>query len=341
MSEPEPLGPAGRPSRARLVAGIDEAGLGPILGPLTIGYALLRLPEPGVNPRQLLKGVVVKDPSLDKDRIVVADSKVVYTRNPRGRKRLETTALSFLALLDPGGTPPTDPASVIFGALRPSDAIIAEHPWYARFEPVPRYQEPGGLELRAHKLRRAFERTGLELADLGVRTLPAGELNASFERTQSKNQTEWHSIVAILRHLWSQADGEPIEVVVDRQGARSRYGGLLGRAFPRAVVTLVEESDGHSEYALAARGSNPGAHSMHISFTERAEDHSFAVALASCLAKWSRELSMDAFNAYFQAMQPELKQTAGYYSDGKRWLAEATPALRQSKLEQRVVMRSR
>ena len=29
-----------------VIAGIDEAGLGPLVGPLTIGYAALRLPSP-------------------------------------------------------------------------------------------------------------------------------------------------------------------------------------------------------------------------------------------------------------------------------------------------------
>jgi len=36
---------------------------------------------------------------------------------------------------------------------------------------------------------------------------------------------------------------------------------------------------------------------------------------------------MDAFNAYFAELQPGLRPTAGYTTDGRRWLAEARSAL--------------
>jgi hypothetical protein len=46
------------------------------------------------------------------------------------------------------------------------------------------------------------------------------------------------------------------------------------------------------------------------------------VALASMIAKLTRELAMMRFNRYFAARMPELKPTAGYYGDAGRWLRD-------------------
>ena len=49
---------------------------------------------------------MTQNPLRDRDRFVVADSKVVFKRSPRCEKRLETTVLGFLSLLDPERSPP-------------------------------------------------------------------------------------------------------------------------------------------------------------------------------------------------------------------------------------------
>ena len=67
----------------------------------------------------------------------------------------------------------------------------------------------------------------------------------------------------------------------------------------------------------------------------------FATALASCCAKYARELEMRAFNAYFARLQPELAPTAGYRGDGARWLADAHLALAKSGLARELLVRSR
>lgn len=80
---------------------------------------------------------------------------------------------------------------------------------------------------------------------------------------------------------------------------------------------------------------------MRVVFAERCEERSFSVALASCLAKYGRELGMMAFNRYFGGLQPGLKPTAGYTTDGRRWLKEAKPALSLAGVPQGVLIRDR
>ena len=64
-----------------------------------------------------------------------------------------------------------------------------------------------------------------------------------------------------------------------------------------------------------------------MTFTERGEDRSFPTALASCFAKYLRELMVHVLNQWFIARVPGLLPTAGYYSDGHRFLQDLEPHL--------------
>lgn len=59
------------------------------------------------------------------------------------------------------------------------------------------------------------------------------------------------------------------------------------------------------------------------------------VALASMIAKYVRELAMHRFNRYWSKRMPELKPTAGYTLDARRWLADAAQVITK---EERAVM---
>lgn len=72
-----------------------------------------------------------------------------------------------------------------------------------------------------------------------------------------------------------------------------------------------------------------------------AEGASFAVALASCLAKYVRETCMHAFHAYFTTFQPGLRPTAGYTTDGRRWIQEAGVAIERSRIRPEALIRAR
>ena len=83
-----------------LLAGIDEAGYGPTLGPLVVTRVALQIE--GDDPWTALAPVVAvpggRGKKADGDEpLWVGDSKQVYS-GPRGMQRLERTVLAFTAL---------------------------------------------------------------------------------------------------------------------------------------------------------------------------------------------------------------------------------------------------
>jgi hypothetical protein len=318
-----------------VLAGIDEAGLGPLLGSLTIGYALFSAPNAQADPWRHLRAAVARAPRA-KTRLVVADSKLVFQRTRAGERRLESTVLSFRTLLA-GGVLERDPRRFLFGALAPAPRWRAL-PWREELPCLPWATSLDAIELSSALLARALRASDLALLDLGVRTVPAGELNASFEESGNKAESVWSKTLEVLHHVWAHRTVGPVHATVDMLGGRRRYGPHLARAFPEAQVSLVSESKGRSSYALAARD---GSGTLALEFRVGGDRRVFATALASCAAKYARELEMRAFNAYFARLQPELTPTAGYRGDGSRWLAEAGPALAESGLARELVVRTR
>jgi hypothetical protein len=170
-----------------------------------------------------------------------------------------------------------------------------------------------------------------------VRAIPASELNTSFTQTENKAATHWEACAPFLSMLWDRFGGEGLELVVDRHGGRVYYAALLQATFPRARVRIVREQPAVSQYTLR----DDEGRAMRLAFAEKGETFSFAVALASCCAKYAREACMGAFNAYFAAFQPELEPTAGYHNDACRWLDDAGPAIQRSGLPRHVIVRAR
>jgi ribonuclease HII len=335
-------GPQLDPPQLVTFAGVDEAGLGPLLGPLCLGYSVFRAPRTRADLWIALADAVSAGVERSEQRFAVADSKRVFSRNARGAKRLEHTALGFLALLDPQRRPLADGDALCWDSPRElsvSRAEINAHPWYAALKTaLPRHHERGALELSIERLWRVMQREQVTLLDAGVRVIPERALNASFVRTNNKSLSVWQELAPVLRRLYEQYAADGLRLSVDRQGGRSHYRSLLVELFPTAEVRALREREQLSAYTVTERD---GARRMRILFAERGEQHSFAIALGSCLAKYAREICMDAFNASFAAHDPTLRPTAGYTTDGRRWLSDAASAMQAAGVTPEALMRTR
>lgn len=313
-----------------LYIGIDEAGYGPMLGPLCVGVAGLRLerwtPNDGVpDVWALLKSAVCRSPRDARGRLAVADSKKLCKPMAQGAGRLaeaERSVLGFVHALT--GTPPTTDAE-LFETLAVQNGSLD---WYVG-EPVawPAHAEPAEARIAANALGIALKHAGVKVECLRVARTDEARFNALIAGGRSKANTTLAAIAEHAPHILTLIEntqdkcGEVhTRIVLDRQGGRTRYEAALSQAFGRPLRTLAEAAEA-STYEFV------GLPNARIRVQAKAEDEHFPVALASMQAKLVRELSMERFNAYWSARRAGVAPTAGYTTDARRWLADMDGAL--------------
>lgn len=308
-----------------IYAGIDEAGYGPLLGPLLVGRFAFAIPKLDADAEppylwQRLSKAVCRNLSGRRGRIAVNDSKKLTTA-AAGIKHLETGCLAFAGL---AGHKPAALDGWLDALGETSHHTLTALPWYAPckdrpWEPLPHAVTAGEIAIARNLLRRTAERIGIEAIDLGATVCFEDRFNRMVSATRSKAAINFTFVAAHLQHLWEKFGEHHPTVVVDRQSGRSRYRELLAMNFPETTITVFEETPQRSAYRIEADGR-----ALNLSFEVEAEQRHMPVALASMIAKYTRELMMTRFNAYFRVRLPgfEIKPTAGYTTDGRRWLDE-------------------
>ncbi len=313
--------------------GIDEAGLGPILGPLVVAGAALEAPGRGADPYDLLRTVAARKGRRRETRLLVDDSKKVFS-GKTGLAHLERTALAFMALA--WGSPPRNGEELASRLLAGGSRRERETcPWlYPLDLPLPLAVSPERVELDAWLLEKARKDTGFTVAGIHLLALHPQAFNASIDRTGNKSETHFQAVMAVLKASLTHS---PARVLLDRAGGRVHYAAHLARAFPGAGVTLKEEGPSRQRYQLRL-GRGRG---LEVWFQEKGESRFFSIALASCLAKYVREVFMEALNRWFQERIPGLRPTRGYYVDGRRFLGQVEEVARKEGVVREAFLRKR
>jgi hypothetical protein len=308
-----------------LLLGVDEAGYGPLLGPLAVAGAAFRVAE-GASLAEALRPAVARPGERRRaGRLVVGDSKEVYGRT-HDPALLELPVLAFLATADGASAPP----QTIDELLRAAGIDIAardEAPWYrAASDSLPRWADAGEVADAAGSLRRAFAGSGVSFAGFGARLLPEAALNDLLRRTGNKSDALFETSADVLERLVTlRSAGEAVRGTLDRQGGRRFYLPPLSRRWPSRFAWALDETPVQSRYAMRLEDGAVAE----LAFVVKADRDEPQVGLASLLAKYLRELTMDLWNEWFSARFPEGGRTAGYTVDARRWL-DATRTAREA-----------
>lgn len=295
-----------------------------MLGPLCVGLCVVRVEDwsPGQGPPdvwKLLRAAVCRRPNDARRRVAVADSKKLKLANDSARHPL-THLERGVASLGPAPYPDSD--SLLFSAM---GTRLNPSPWYVGEQRLPVANDSTELRLARNAVARAMTETGVRVLSLRCEALTEPEFNERCRTLGSKAAVSGELVARLIGEVMHEHAGDDeVRLVCDRQSGRTSYAELLAQA-GFSSITPEEESARCSRYSVRL-----GARAAAALFIPEAEDRHLPVALASMTAKLARELAMARFNAYFAAREPELKPTAGYYADARRWLHDARDILSPS-----------
>ncbi len=323
-----------------IVAGIDEAGYGPVLGPLVVSLAAFEVPDELVG-RSLwtqLAGSISAKVSRRDTRLPIVDSKKLH-HSADGLAAVERTALAMLAV---GDSAPGTFRELIRAVCPRVESALGGYAWYGRFEEaLPLECDATCVRLHANAVRHTLREAGIRFLGPRCCVLPEGHYNRLIESTRNKATVLWTLTLKLISQLMQLAGERALHIYIDRQGARTRYARPLLTAFEDADLQVLDESDECSRYVLRFANGRAPRGPVAIEFRQSGESAHLPTALASIYSKYLRELFMVALNRYWQQQVGDLRRTAGYYQDGLRFLRDIEPAIRSLDVDRRMLVRSR
>lgn len=274
-----------------ILVGIDEAGYGPLIGPLVVTGAVFRLETPK---------------KLELKALGVDDSKRLYSYG--NLSRLETPVLAFISAC--GESPESIEGLLGVMGSSPSSAL----PWYRQLsKSIPLHARREEIEDRKSEVAERLRKQGISFCGFLAKILPADFFNQRLKRLGRKSLVLMEAWAQIVKGSLSLAGAKEIVIRSDHHGSRLRYAPLLEWFLGESQT--IRESKGTSEYKVSTERSV-----ARVEFIVDGDARFGEVALASMCSKYLREVFVEGLNAYWREKCPELPRTSGYYHDGHIFL---------------------
>ncbi|MDD5010612.1 MAG: hypothetical protein PHQ00_00640 [Phycisphaerae bacterium] len=317
-----------------VMVGIDEAGLGPILGPLVVSAAAFSVPADkiGADMWQLLSDSISAKKKHLAGRLLICDSKKAYTPST-GTVHLEKTVLACLKYLS---KTPNSVAQLVDSLGSDSKQRLLGCPWYKSIETQKIDFNADEISIAAGAFGKNLEKNGIALIGLKSYCLEAGHYNQMIEKIRNKSKVVFHLVCRLIDEVIKSSQHRNYHFRIDRQGGRTRYGQLLRTMFPEMALKILDETDTSSSYELSTSYKT-----VRLEFVVKADELYLPAALASMASKYLREQLMASLNSYFVEKCSRLKPTAGYWTDGKRFLNDLKVIAPQIQFNPAQLVRSR
>ena len=260
-----------------LVIGIDENGLGPLLGPLVVTGTVFESDDYDVERFSRLAG-----PDLP-----AADSKVLFSR--RSPAAGERAIRSWIELLDcRAGTF----AELVEDVCLPLPFPV---PCPGGVKPIP--CEPAGIDLPLWAkpdantvpvtVKDRFNKAGVEPKSVGSFMMCAGAFNHALQKPDAnKMRLDFELMMKLAMKLTRSERGESI-VLCGKIGSTMRYGRWF-ESMNLSVDEVIRESRKVSTYRVGGIGE--------ISFIRDGDSIHLPISVASMVGKYLRELAMERIN---------------------------------------------
>ena len=176
----------------------------------------------------------------------------------------------------------------------------------------------------------------ISLLDIRSCCLDVARYNEMVEAVKNKANVLFTAISQLIKRAYDNFAEEELQIIIDRQGGRTRYRPSLQKMFPEMELKILRETETLSSYELMA-----GKKMMRLHFVVGADSKYMPVSLASMTSKYLRELLIRNMNQYFTSFVSDLKPTAGYWKDGLRFINDLKTTLPHVSYDTNQLIRSR
>ncbi len=258
----------------KYIIGIDENGMGPLMGPLVIT---------GILAKSRIKFDWFKG---------VEDSKRFFSRNQNSFKKMEEFALSFF--LSVYGYLPSSPVEFI---TKITEGISCPASKRICWESIPDHFIWADMEKvreKAEEFKRWMEEENILIKSIFSRIFCVYEINNLIDKGYKKGFIDFIGFCEVIERLKKKK----MEVIAGKIGGMKRYFLFLKYKFPDYFIETIEERPELSTYILKNENSF-----FKISFVEDVEDKLFFAALSSIIGKYIRELLMVSIRRSFNSKE--------------------------------------
>jgi ribonuclease HII len=317
-----------------VVTGIDEAGYGPLIGPLVVSQICFAMPDEylGRDMWDMLSSAVARNKKALAGRILITDSKKAFVRST-GLGHLERTVLAFL---NAAGFEASDLQKTLNYLCPECSCRLPEYPWYANLKNIALETNTPDICLAGSFLNKAMAQKDIKFIHAESRCFDVAHYNKMVTASRNKASVLFTAVCSLIQQAFEKYGHQNLQIIVDRQSGRMRYRQALAAMFGSVDMQILREDERDSSYQITA-----GNKRMKIHFVVEGDDKFMPVSLASMFSKYIREQLIECINKYFISHCQNIKPTAGYWKDGQRFIKELKTKLPHLKYEQHKLVRCR